>query len=672
MAASCLLVTASSGGAAASRPLPAVRAPVARVAVATGAPATLAPWRLAGPTRTLVDTIASLGERGGSLLTESVDGVRRSVDGGVTWTEPAGLPPTAPGATTSSSELAVLASDPDIAYLLDSTRPSTTPYGEGPGPSLYRTADAGATWTAIESDALSGRIVYDLAVIPATDGPPAILVLDGESGILRSVDGGVTFAAATQGIAPDPDAGGIAVGTIAAGPRTGVAFAATPTDLYRTTDGGATWRSVCVVDDTMPCGRPAVAPGDGGIVLLASSQGIVRSMDAGASWRQVGTNVVPGPDAGGIDRIAMSATDPTIALASGMAGLYRSGDGGATWIAWDGGVAASELGPSDHVAMDVLDPAHAWRVHGSTFLVTADGGRTWRDLPGPDPTGVPAYAALSHDGAPLVVGASDGIAARTELRWVTASPGSLAVSFVADPGLDGRVYAATYADGVLRSDDGGLTWEPWSTGLPRTVAWSVALLVRRDGRVLLATDAGAWERERDGARWDRLGRSLPNAAARTLVVLPDGAILVGLETRGAWRLDRGADDWRPLGLDGRTVLSLAAGPGDGRVLLAATDARGLFRSTDAGRTWRNVASTGASASVAFDPVTRLALLATGTRVIQSADLGRTWSTFTSGLPAADAQRSWYRRATAVAPMPGGGFVLTSFAGTFVAGPGSGS
>jgi hypothetical protein len=418
----------------------------------------------------------------------------------------------------------------------------------------------------------------------------------------------------------------------------------------------------------MPCGRPAVAPGDGALVLLASGGGVVRCIDAGATWTQVGMNVLPGPDAGGVDSIVLSTTDPTIALASGIAGLFRSGDGGATWISWDGGIAPSELGPSDRLAMDVTDPAHAWRVHETSFLVTADGGRTWRDLPGPDPTGTPAYAALPHDGAPLVVGTSDGIAVRTELRWVTTSAGSLAVSFVADPGADGRVYAATYADGILRSDDGGLTWEPWSTGLPRTVAWSVTLLVRRDGRVLLATDAGAWERERDGARWDRLGGALPDAAARSLVVLPDGAILAGLEARGVWRLDQGADDWRPLGLDGRSVLSIAAGPGDGRVLLAATDARGLFRSTDAGRTWRKVASTGPSASVAFDPVTRLAMLATGTRVIESTDLGRTWRTFTSGLPATDAERPWYRRTTAVAPMPGGGFILTSFAGTFVAGP----
>jgi hypothetical protein len=319
--------------------------------------------------------------------------------------------------------------------------------------------------------------------------------------------------------------------------------------------------------------------------------------------------------------------------------------------------------------------AVGWRhgtVHGdAVVLKTADGGRTWHDLPGPDPVGTPAYAALPHDGAPTVVGTSDGIITRTALRWVTASTGSLVMSFVADPGREGRVYAATYANGVLASDDGGLTWVAWSTGLPRTIAWSVALLVRRDGRVLLATDAGAWEREGDGARWNRLGAALPGAAARSLVVLPDGAVLVGLETRGVWRLDRGADDWRPLGLDGRTVLSIAAGPGDGRILLAATDSRGLFRATDAGRTWRQVATTGASASVAFDPVTRLAMLATGTRVVESADLGRTWRTFATGLPATDARRPWYRRTTAVVPLPGGGFVLTSFAGTFMAAPEAG-
>lgn len=673
VAAACLLGAAWPGApvAVAARSV-ASTAQAAHAAGARAASAALGAWRSAGPTRTVVDTVVVLGERGGSLLSESVDGVRRSVDGGLTWAEPAGLPATGGGRTTSSSEVAALASDPDVAYLLDSTRATPTPYDAGGDPSLYRTADAGASWVRVEADALAGRIVFGIAVVPAPEGPPTILVLDGEDGILRSADGGATFSPATVGIAVDPDSGAVAVGALAAGPQVGVAYAATPTELYRTADGGVSWQVVCVAEEVIPCGRPTVAPGDGALVLLASGQGIVRSTDAGATWSRVGRDVLPDMDAGGIDWIDVSATDPAIVLASGIAGLFRSRDGGASWISFDGGIPPSELGPSDRVAMDPTEPAHAWRVHETGFFATDDGGRTWRELPGPDPTGTPAYAALPRDGAPGSVGATDGIVTRTDLRWLRTSPGALATSFAADPGDSRRAYAATYGDGILRSEDDGLTWDPWSRGLPRTIVWSVILLARRDGRVLIATDAGAWERERDGTRWERLGTGLPNAAARSVVSLPDGAVLVGLETRGVWRLDPGADAWRPLGLDGRTVVSVAAGRGDGRILLAATDSRGLYRSTDAGRTWRRVASTSASASVAFDPVTRLVALATGTSVLVSADDGRTWRSKADGLPATDSRRPWYRRTTAVVPLPGGGFILTSFAGTFVTVPEAGS
>jgi photosystem II stability/assembly factor-like uncharacterized protein len=314
-------------------------------------------------------------------------------------------------------------------------------------------------------------------------------------------------------------------------------------------------------------------------------------------------------------------------------------------------------------------------VHGLGLFVSEDGGGSWTELRGPDPTGIPAYAAFADAAGTRIAGTESGISVRTERRWETTGADAIALDIAAAASADGdatrpgSLFAATYAARVLRSDDGGLTWDDWSRGLPRVPVWDIESPPVPGGRIFAATDAGVFERDArgDGA-WARLGIGLPDAAARALVLTSGGDILVGLESRGVWRLTRGGDAWRRVGLDRLSVISLAALRADGRTLLAATDRHGLWRSTDAGRTWRRVASTRASASVAFDPASGTAVLATGPAVTASVDGGRTWHAFTTGLAPTDATAAWRRSTTRVAAAFGGGLVLTTLGGTYVAKP----
>ncbi|MCU0504429.1 MAG: hypothetical protein MUE82_01440 [Chloroflexi bacterium] len=662
----------------------AVPADVARAAppiLGSGSPA-LGSWVADGPTRTIVDSVTPLGARTTVLLAQSVDGVRRSADGGRTWTRPSGLPRDDAGTGVSSSVLAVLAGDRDRAWLATSGTSEVPPDDAGgdeagddtgvdevDGPVLYATTDAGATWAPVPGDALAGRIVVDLAVVPVALGDPVLLAADATAGILRSDDGGRTFAPAVDGIAPDPDVGDILVGGLAAGSGQGAAFASTTNAIWRTADGGLSWVAACVTTETLPCGRPVVAPGAPSLVLGVGFGGVVRSADGGTTWLRAGAGTLPGPDDGGVDAVVFSGDPEPIAWASGPRGLFRSADGGVSWQSWDGGLGGPEVAASDRLAIDPASRARGWRIHGLAFFATTDGGRSWAELPGPDPTGVPAYAALADRQGARVVGTDGGIVVRTEARWAAARDDAIATDLSRGP-WDGAaaVYAATYAAGVLRSADGGLTWDDWSRGLPRTPAWAVVAPGDPDGRALLATDSGAFERATDAPRWAPLGIGLPDAAVRALVAVPDGSVLAGLETRGLWRLPRGLDEWRPAGLQGRTVLSLAVASTDGRVVLAATAGQGLWRSADAGRTWQRVGSTRTTADVAWDPATRTAVLATGPAVLASSDGGRSWRAFAVGLPASDPARPWARSATSVRAGPEGGFVLTTLGGTYLARP----
>ncbi len=679
------------------------------------------PWTGDGPTRTVMDSVTPIGTGPVALISQSADGVRRSADGGITWVAPSGLPDRAGTTFVSSTSLAVDGADAQRAWLVDSVAPmgsqpsaaarvavahtgaadaaanaaaaAATAAGTDDATTLFVTSDAGASWTAVAGDALAGRIVFGAAAVPMEDGDPAILLVDADAGILRSTDGGATFAPATDGIASDPEVGGIVIGGLAAGRAPGLAFASTTGGVWRTANGGASWTASCVASEALPCGRPFVAPGDPEVVLAAGFGGVARSGDGGRTWSRVGVGVLPGPDGGGIDTIAMSGDAPPVAWASGPQGVFRSPDGGRTWEAWDGGLAPAGAAVSDRLAIDPTAGARGWRIHGLTFHATHDGGQSWIELQGPDPVGLPAYAAIVGGSGTRLVGTDVGIQERAASGWrmvradtiatdlvvgahggTEPSPGPGAEPSAATPSPPGlaptAVYAATYAAGILVSADGGETWDDWSRGLPRAPAWTVLASASLGDRVLAATDAGAYERSEGAPSWAPLGTGLPDAAVRSLAVLPDGSILAGLETRGVWRLGRGLDEWRPAGLDGRTIVSIAIAGSDGRGLLAATDSHGLFRSPDAGRSWRKVASTRSTASVAYDAVTHTAILATGQAVLASIDGGRTWRAAASGLQATDPGRPWARAATRVTALEDGGFVLTTLGGTFVARPGS--
>lgn len=154
-------------------------------------------------------------------------------------------------------------------------------------------------------------------------------------------------------------------------------------DLYRSTDGGASWANLAanLPSDIGYASQPLVL--DAKTFLLGTyvsggggNPGIFRSTDSGATWQQVSKGGVAGPP--------LVASDGSIywPLQSGN-GLLKSSDEGATWqVASGGGVLAS------YNLIELPDGrlASVGRTH---LVVSDDAGATWRAL-GP---------ALPTDGA---------------------------------------------------------------------------------------------------------------------------------------------------------------------------------------------------------------------------------------------------------------------------------
>ncbi len=233
-------------------------------------------------------------------------------------------------------------------------------------------------------------------------------------------------------------------------------FGATGGGLWKTTDGGTTWRpvtdgqvesaSVGAVDvcDLDP---DVVWIGMGEVQLRGNVQpgdGVYRSTDAGKTWEHVGLEA-----ARNIGRVRIDPADCNTVWVAALGhygdpnperGVYKTTDGGETWervLFVDENTGAADL------VLDPNDPntvfAGMWDVWrkpwglksggpGSGLYRTTDGGDTWQELS--DAPGMP-----------------DGVLGKV---GVAVSP------------VDGqRVYAVVEADegGVFRSDDRGETWE---------------------------------------------------------------------------------------------------------------------------------------------------------------------------------------------------------------------
>jgi photosystem II stability/assembly factor-like uncharacterized protein len=236
--------------------------------------------------------------------------------------------------------------------------------------------------------------------------------------------------------------------------------------VWKSTDGGTTWKSVFDEQPISSIGSIAVSPSNPNVVYVGSGEanirgnvaagnGIYKSSDAGKTWQHVWKQE------GQIGTMVVHPTNPDVAFAAVLGhafgpnperGVYRTTDGGKSWqqvLKKD-----ADTGASD-VAMDPSNPsilfAGFWQARrrpwelvsggpGSGLYVSRDSGDTWKQLTG--------------NGLPEGVWGKVGVA-------VAASDGQ-------------RVYALIEADkgGLFRSDDGGDKWElVSSTRLLRQRAW---------------------------------------------------------------------------------------------------------------------------------------------------------------------------------------------------------
>ncbi|NNF37264.1 MAG: hypothetical protein HKN71_01245 [Gemmatimonadetes bacterium] len=318
--------------------------------------------------------------------------------------------------------------------------PSKTFYVAAAAGGIWKTTNNGTTFQPLFQDE---RVVAlgDLAIAPSdtlqiwagTGEEDSRNSISPGGGIYKSVDGGITWE--LKGLEGTEHIGRILVHPT--DPNTVWVAALGPLwreggdrGLYKTTDGGDTWRQVASVSDRAGFVDLTMHPDDPNVLMATSwerirgpyflqsggpGSGIWRSTDAGETWAEVTGAGLPETEMGriGID-YAPSDGDVVYALIEAAApaegedrlsGLYRSDDGGTTWERRN----AYNSRPF-YYSQVAVDPADADRVYFSTFEFSTDGGATHAPAGREVHVDFHAYWIDPADPDRMVVGNDGGIA----------------------------------------------------------------------------------------------------------------------------------------------------------------------------------------------------------------------------------------------------------------------
>lgn len=165
--------------------------------------------------------------------------------------------------------------------------------------------------------------------------------------------------------------------------------------LYKTTDGGKTWKAVLTISENTGVSEVVMDPRDSNVLYASAYQrrrtqwtlidggtesAIYKSNDGGTTWNKL-TNGLPGEDKGRIG-LAIAPSNPdmiyaTVEAANSKGGVFRSSDRGATWEKRND----FSQGAMYYSGITV-DPQNPDRIYiMNTFIMTSDdGGKTLRRM----------------------------------------------------------------------------------------------------------------------------------------------------------------------------------------------------------------------------------------------------------------------------------------------------
>ncbi|HEX4417067.1 MAG TPA: hypothetical protein VH165_04165 [Kofleriaceae bacterium] len=561
-------------------------------------------------------------------------GVFRSLDGGKTWQRVLYK-----DANTGASDLELDPQHPEIVYAaLWEARlgPAEDNHQfQGTGGGLYKSSDGGTTWHKLTRGLPDNAVQYDLAIAPSqpsrlyveltTTDPDEYGTAKG-AGMFRSDDAGASWTRITTDERPMLRIGGGDLMVPVVDPRNPDVVYVASIVAMKSRDGGKTWtwlRGAPGGDDYQ---NLWINPRDPDRFVLVSDQGANVTVNGGRTWSSwynqptaqlyhVGVTadfpyrVCSGQQESGSVCIASRGNDGTIGdrewrpvgiIEYGYAApdprnpdvVYGAGRNQVSRYQWSTGQTQNvtpipmregyRVERTQPIVFSPLRPGVLYYAANVVFE-SADGGQRWRtispDLAHPRPGVPPTIGALAatspkaaeQRGAVYALAPSfvapgtlwagtddgklwttrDGGRHWTDITPAAVTPWSKVTQLDASHFDDATVYASVsrlrlddLTPYIYRTHDRGKTWSLITAGLPPGPVNAVRADPVRKGLLYAATETGVWVSFDDGAAWQSLQRNLPHTSVRDLVV-HDGDLIVATHGRGFWILD-GATPLRQL------------------------------------------------------------------------------------------------------------------------------
>ncbi|MCA0376872.1 MAG: glycosyl hydrolase [Gemmatimonadetes bacterium] len=632
-------------------------------------------WRNIGPDRGGRSIAASgvKGRKNEAYFGAVGGGLWKTTNSGETWA------PVTDGQITSASvgAIGVSESNPDVIYI--GTGESCIRGNIMPGDGIYKSTDAGKTWTHVgfrTVDAISKIRVHptnpDIAWA-AVFGKYS--VNSAERGVFKTTDGGKTWR---KVLFRDDKTGAVDIAVDRTNPQ--VLFAAMweayrkeyqmssggpSSGLFKSTDGGETWTEI-----TRAPGMPSGLVGRIGVALTAANPnrvyalvenengGLFRSDDAGASWTLVNSDRNIRQRAFYYTHLYADHKNADLVYAQNVS-FYKSTDGGKTLTSVGGG------SHSDwHDLWIDPDDANHW-VGGNDGggAVTMNGGQSYsaQDFPTEQ-----WYHVITTKHVPFHVCGSqqDNSTLCTPMNWNLGrqnaasgqeAQGGTAVSYQVGGGEPGYIapdpldldvfFAGTNNGGYVDKFNKrtGLSREvnpyPWfysgepSKEIRERWQWTFPILFSQaDPKLLFTSSQRLWATRDGGRTWKNLSPDLTRHAPETQEKSggPITGDMNGPEVYG-------------------TIFSVGPSKKDANIIWTGSDDGLVHVTRDFGKTWTNVTpkempefgrvsqidASNFDLGRAYVSVRRPLLNDRAPYIFRTTDFGKTWTKIVKGLGAED-------------------------------------
>jgi photosystem II stability/assembly factor-like uncharacterized protein len=597
-------------------------------------------------------------------------------------------------------------------------RPATFYFGSTGG-GVWKTDDAGTTWEPISDRDLSTGSIGAIAVAPSDAN--VVYAGTGESqmrgnvaagdGVYRSTDAGKSWLNVglreTQHISRvvvDPrDADTVYVAAL------GHAWGPNPDrGVYRSRDGGRSWRRVLFVDDKTGAADLAMDPHNPRVLFAALWQayrapwsiesggpasGLYKSTDGGDSWRKLAGGL-PGGVVGRIGvAVSGARADRVWAIVEAAdGGLFRSDDGGGQWLRVSSAHALRQR--AWYYSWIYADPRQPDTVYLPNVELnkSIDGGRTFTVV-GPRFSDNHDLWIDPDDSDRMILGNDGG--ARVSLNggrtWSSEDnqPTSQIYRVATDRRVPYWIYgaqqdkttiaipSAAHGSGIGESDwhavgGGECGWVAPDPRDPEVVyaGGYGGEITRYDHRTRQAREIAAWPQQIDGQavrdlryRWNWNAPILVSShephvlyhAAQVLLRSPDGGETWEEISPDLTRNDRSKQGYSggPIGHEITgvevydTIFALAESPHDRATIWAGSDDGLVHLTRDGGKTWRDVTPKGLPEWIqinslevsphdpasAYLAATLFKLEDRRPYLYKTSDYGKTWSKIDAGIPA---------------------------------------